>query len=322
MKFNLEREIRFINKEPGWALQEFDKEGEKIGSEYQPWDYSQCFTASELRYHHSIEIDEFKDSDDEKEYDPVEESEIIVAVLHPGYINNQHFEDVTSYSMFGTDREVKNFTLQIKKVEDDGEERCSLWGSVSYTYEIDYRYENTEDEVIVYLWLSPDRFRKIVDLIQDKQIETFIIRIGHVHGFYSDEPSISIDTENMKILPTLPSWEGEEMNLGSGLIAPVRLGEVGKFYMSILQRDILKSKQILLELNQSLESTDDHGELDSNQSLESTDDHGELEVEQQEHTDYLILAQLVRNEAALMKLRVPIWFIFVLLLLLLIKWIF
>lgn len=310
MEFNLEREIRFINKEPGWALQEFDKEGEKIGPEYKPWTHNNYFTASELRYHHSIKIDKLKDSDDEKEYDPVEQSERIEAILHPGwYINGQHLEHVTSYSMFGTDREVKNFTLQIKKVEDDGEERCSLRGSVSYTYEIDYIYETTEDEVVINLWLAPHRFTKVVGLIRDKQIEIFNIWIDFAHGFYSDEP-IEVYTKNMKILPTLPDWEGEEMTLGrSGMIAPLRLGEVREFYMSILQRDILKSKQVLLE-------------LDSNQSLESTDDHGEVEFEQQDHTDYLMLAQLVRNETALMKLRVPIWFIFVLLLLLLIKSIF
>jgi hypothetical protein len=44
--------------------------------------------------------------------------------------------------MFGTDRAIKHFELNIKPLADPAkQERRSAWGCVSYTSEVDFRYE-------------------------------------------------------------------------------------------------------------------------------------------------------------------------------------
>ena len=46
--------------------------------------------------------------------------------------------------MFGTDRAIKSFQLDIHPIADPAEqESCRAWGSVSYTTEIDFRNETT-----------------------------------------------------------------------------------------------------------------------------------------------------------------------------------
>lgn len=319
MDYHLEREIRLSEESKyknlySWSLQEFNEEGEKIGSDQVPWAWSLYFTASELRHHHSIEIDRSNESDDEKNNAPVEESETIYAILHPGICRDgKWLEDDTSYSMFGTNRRVKEFGLRIHKLEDDdGKERCSLWGCVSYTTEIDFRDETTEDIVEIYLWLAPNRFNRIVELIKDRRADIVQIRLGGVSGFYS-EWSPSISTNNIKILA---ASEDQKIIFPENCeIVPPRLGDVGEFNISITQRNMINPKQDLRG-------------IDINKLFEEPDDYEEEVYEGQEITESqpdkvsLLLTQLGRNEMALAKLRAPLWLIFIVLLLLLIKWIF
>jgi hypothetical protein len=45
----------------------------------------------------------------------------------------------------GTDRTVSTFQLYIEKLENGNEqERCTVWGNVSFTAEIDFDYSGTE----------------------------------------------------------------------------------------------------------------------------------------------------------------------------------
>ena len=146
MDYHLERKIRLCEDSENkslypWSLQEFNKKGEKVGNDQIPWRWSLYFTASELNHSRSIDFDKSNDSEGEEDNKPVEESEIISAILHPGRCNDgKWLENDTSYSMLGTDRRVKEFGLQIYKLEEgDDNERCNLWGCVSYTAETDLK---------------------------------------------------------------------------------------------------------------------------------------------------------------------------------------
>ena len=72
MDNHLERKIR-LSEEPeyknlySWSLQEFDGDGNKIGSDQVPWEWSLCFTASELRHNRYIQIEQPYGSEDEVE---------------------------------------------------------------------------------------------------------------------------------------------------------------------------------------------------------------------------------------------------------------
>ena len=315
---HLEREIRLSEESEynlySWSLQEFNEEGEKIGDDQVPWGRSLRFIASEFRYFHSIEIDSSDESDHEEDNEPDEEPELIYAILHPGIcIDGKRLKRDTSYSMFGTNRRVKQFGLQIHKLEESiDKERCNLWGFVNYTSEIDFLDYTTDDTVEIDLWLAPKRFNKLVEIIGARRADMVQVDLGRVSGFYSEWPP-SISTNNIKILTA--EKDQEIVFPDNCEIDPPRLGDVGEFNITIMQRDNINPKQDLRG-------------IDIYRLFEEPDDYKEEVYEEQEHPESqpdstsLLLAQLGRNEIALAKLRAPLWLIFIVLLLLLIKLVF
>ena len=180
---------------------------------------------------------------------------------------------------------------------------------MSYTTEIDFRDETTDDVVEIYLSLAPNRFNRLVELIKDRRADIVQIRLGRVSGFYS-EWSPSISTKNIKILTAL-----EDMKIifpNNCEITPPRLGDVGEFNISITQRNILNPKQDLRQ-------------IDMVKLFEEPDGYEEDVYERQGHAESqpdvtsLLLAKLGGNEIALAKLRTPLWLILFVLLFLLIK---
>jgi len=315
MDCHLERKIRLSEESEfkslySWSLQEFNEEGQKVGSNHVPWDWSLYFTASELRHHQSIEIHRSNGSDDEENNKPVEESETISAILHPGICRDgERLEDDTSYFMFGTNRRVKQFGLGIYKLEEsDDKERCALWGSVSYTTEIDFRDTTTDDTVQIYLWLSPNRFNNLVEIIKAKRADIVQVHLSRVSGFYS-EWSPSISTYNIKVLAA--SDDQEILCPDNCKIDPPRLGEVGKFNLSIIQRNCINPKQDLRGINID-KIFEEPGDFDEK-------DYEKGEAESRPDATPQLLAQLARNGLVLSKLNTPLWLIFIALLLLLFK---
>src|SRR5262249_39170533 len=60
-------------------------------------------------------------------------------------------------SMFGTDRSIQSFQLDIHPIADPAEqENCTAWDSVSYTVGIDGGNETTDDCIIFYMFVKPD----------------------------------------------------------------------------------------------------------------------------------------------------------------------
>ncbi len=315
MDFHLEREIR-LSEEPefknlySWSLQEFDGDGKKIGSDQIPWKWSLNYTDSELRHNIEIKIEQPCQLENEIEKNKiVEEYETITAILHPGVCNDgKWLKNDTYFSMFGTDRNIKHFGLNISKLDNEvSDERCNLWGCVSYTTEIDFRDETTDDTVQIYIWLSPERFNRLAELIKTQRADIFLVRLSEVSGFYS-EWSPSISTDNIKVLA---SADDQKIVCQDGCnITPPNLGEVGEFNLSIVQRSKLNPKQDLRSINiynlfEEPDEEEDEGEEDF--------------AETKPDANALLLVQLSRNELALAKLRTPLWLIFVLLLILSIK---
>lgn len=289
-----------------WSLQEFNNKGEKIGFDQIPWRWDLNFTASELRYHYSVNKN--KSNNDE---DSTQENEFITAILHPGICRDgQSLEDDVSYSMFGTNRIIKEFILRIQKIEDGGDnELCYLLGIVSYTTELDFRKITTDDTIDITLRLSPQRFNKIAELIKTQLIDILELALVGVPGFYS-EWSPSISTENIKILSA--QEEPVVIKKDGCKIDPPRLGEVIEFSLVIIQRHKLNLKQDLrgVNIDKLFYDFDDSSE-------ESIEKEGSQESQSDKAS--LMLSQLTRNEKALNQLRIPIWLIFIILCFLLIK---
>jgi hypothetical protein len=166
--FHLERGLR-LHTEPEhknlykWAIQEIDAQGKQLGRDQIPWQWTLYFTATSCVLTDSIEI-ESKFQSDESSPAPREiaQRQHIRVRLRPGcpWDEGDYFRE-TTFSMFGTDRTIKNFDLNIYPIADPAEqESCSAWGSVSYTTEIDFRDETTDDCVVFYLYVMPDTFAR------------------------------------------------------------------------------------------------------------------------------------------------------------------
>ena len=306
MDYNLENKILLSEESEykslySWSLQEFNKEDKKIGRDLIPWNWSVYFTASELCHNYSFGIHKSENANADIEPNKIKEN--IFGILHSGVCRDgKNLEAGIVYSMFGTDRRINHFRLTISKAENSWDkETCYIHGFVSYTAEVDFREETTNDDVYINLVLMPQQFNTIVELIKTKQLDILEIHLKNVSGFYSDwSPSVS--TNYIKILT---DSETHRVVMQEGCkINPLRLGSVSEFNMSITQRHILNPKQDLrgVDIDKLFEESEDYEEDDVQPSAEDK-----------------ILSQLAQNGEILKKLTTPIWLILIILCYLLIK---
>jgi hypothetical protein len=212
--------------------------------------------------------------------------------------------------MLGTDRKIKQFGLRISKAAKDNDEKCHIWGCVSYTAEIDFRDETVDDTVEIYLNLIPKQFDQIAEQLKFRQIDTFQVRLGGVSGFYS-EWSPSISTRNIKILA---ASDDQEVQTPEGCkIEPPRLGNVREFSLTVTERHKLDPKQDLrpIDIDKVFEDAEDYEE-------DFAEEYQEPEVDKSE----LLLVQLAKNEAVFARLSTPVWLIFFILCILLLTVLF
>lgn len=222
-----------------WAINEIDAHGQPIGSDQIPWPWSLHFTAASSALGDGIKIKSEKQI--EKNASPVPpkiaQEQVIRVKLQPGG-RRWNDEDETTFSMFGTERTIKNFELEIHPISDFAEhESCSAWGSVSYDFEVDFRHETTDDCIVFYLYVKPETFARYGAKIAHGLVDEIIFRVGFVSGFYS-EWSPGISTRDVKVLTgdhkvTLPP--------GSQFELP-RLGHVGEAALFINRRLELRKR--------------------------------------------------------------------------------
>jgi hypothetical protein len=228
--FHLERGLR-LHSNPehkrlyGWAINEIDAQGQQIGDDQIPWVWTLNFTATSCVLGDSIDIKPQYQMEETTSAQPkITQRQIIRVDLRPGHPWKD--DDETSFSMFGTNRTIKDFRLEIHSIADPAErESCKAWGSVSYTTEIDFRNETMNDCVIFYLFVTPDTFARYGAKIAHGLVDEMFLRVGSVAGFYS-EWSPSISTSNVKVLA---SGEEHKVTLPPDLkFETPRLGHVGE----------------------------------------------------------------------------------------------
>lgn len=301
-RIRLSQESKYKNLY-SWSLQEVSENGEQIGLDQVPWQWSLYFSASELRYTKEVSIQrESAPEDILRNSEGVSSAESISAVLHSGRPSADGiFEREAFYSMFGTNRQIKDFSLVIRPLEEvDSRDACAVWGCISYTSEIDFRTETEDDILQIYVGVSSERFNELRELVNHVRPDVFVIRLGRVAGFYS-EWSPSVSTNRIKVL-TGGSEHKVEVPDGCE-VDPPRLGEVGEFALTATSRNSLKLKR----------DSDESGEVDE---LAARNEEGFHEPEQGHDA---LTERLVRNQKALDRLKWPIWLIVVLLLLLVLK---
>lgn len=229
MDHHFERRVR-LDQEPEyknlyeWSLQEFDADDRKTTRDQIPWQHNSFFTCHEMRLIDSIGIEKDYRLNEEDRKTEIRERRYIYGSLTPGHPKDHAWLDHTSYSMFGTEREISKFDLRIQRMLDrEKQEYCQAWGSVSYTSEVDFRDETEDDCIVFYLFVNAETFARYESLIAASAVDEATFRVSGVAGFYSDwSPSIS--TSSIKVLT---GHKEHEVDIPEGcMIDPPRLREV------------------------------------------------------------------------------------------------
>jgi hypothetical protein len=204
-----------------WSLQEVGDDGKQIGGDLIPWSWSLDFVAFELSLTDKLNIESDYQAHRDSRKNVTKRTHGIVGKLRP---NGSGAIRKTSYSMLGTSRRISDFYLRIEELpEGETEPKCSVWGGVAFTAEIDFRNEKIEDSLSFTLQVPPELLAEYAAMITNSSLDGLFLRIGGVHGFYSDwSPSIS--TSAIKVLT---SGEEHKIELPEGWdFPPPRLGEV------------------------------------------------------------------------------------------------
>lgn len=288
-----------------WFLQEFDEEGKKIEGEQVGWLERCNFNITCLRLNESINIKrKFASPDSEKIISEIKEEEGIYGEMVP---DNKFI----SYSMFGTGRKINNFNFHISKVDKENPiEKAHLAGCIGFQTSVGFRNLDQDDFLELKLWVNPERFNKLVDIVKSQNSYFGRISLRGVQGFYSLW-SPEIDPRgDIKVLATnhCPSVHGEEYipdetqiikASDNSKIIPRRLGEIYEFDISIQQQN----KLIITP----------EKEDDSEQEEEKIEEP--IIPEPKDNGSELILAQLLHNQRATGKLLAPLWMIFIVIIL-------
>lgn len=240
MDFHLERGLR-LHTEPDykslydWAINEIDARGQEIGHDQVPWDWTLHFTATWCVLDDRIDIkSQFLIEETKPTPAEVAQRQTIRVQLSPGTPRDGDYFRKTTFSMFGTDRAIKSFQLNIQPIADSAEqERCTAWGTVSYTADVDFLDETIEDCIVFYLFVKPETFARYAVKISNGFVDEMLFSVGSVSGFYS-EWSPSISTRNVKVLTKGPE---QKITLPAGLqFEPPRLGDIGAAELYINRR--------------------------------------------------------------------------------------
>lgn len=268
-----------------WSLKEVDGEGKQVGRDLIPWAWSVSFTARDLVLAETLTLSSEMVPSSRDDGDPHTKREAtkrqsIRATLRP--LDLEPYCQ-TGFSMFGTVRALSKFELFIYELQErDGEERCVAWGSVSYTSEIDFREDTTDDVLVFNLFVRPDRFARYAERITDTTVDEVVFRVQGVAGFYSDwSPSITADS-----IKVLTNSEEHKIQIPADCtVKPPRLGEVAEaelhFHRIIrLERTETKESDEDEEpvIEPLIEETDTSSEREEPIPANPTVDHGPFKV--------------------------------------------
>lgn len=228
MDYHLDYRLR-LHTEPkykslySWAINEVEADGCPIDGDQIPWAWTLFFSATSCVLTSRLEIAaQLSLTGESEEPSRVETDQIIRMTLRPGMRMKGECVDDVTFSMFGTKRAIRDFTLEVRPLDGSTKmECCNAWGSVSYTSEVDFQNETVDDCIWFYLYVKQETFARYVTLINQRAIDTVLFSVGSVDGFYS-QWSPSISTNKVKVLvggdehkvDLPPDFQGKPPRLG------------------------------------------------------------------------------------------------------------
>jgi hypothetical protein len=318
MEYHLEKKITYTEHSGlyEWCLNELNANSEKDGRDLIPFRWSLYFTGSSLKLVSEVSKDqEYNDKNEEISTTIIRNKKAIEGVFHSGLVRDGPFliklKDKVSFSMMGTNRKIEDFSVYIVE-SSDGNEQCQIFGIPSHDWEVDFVSHTEPDFLQLHIFLATDKFAKIAEAIQAKQIDSATLRISGASGFYSDW-SPSITPSFIKVLTDSQKIEGHDDSFKIPLV-----GKVDSFNLALKTVNELNVKPDSQKFD--FEKAVEEPELDSNyldNVLKQAEDlhgdsHNAADTTNTQAT-HILIRQVVN------KLKIPLWLIVGLLILILLK---
>lgn len=305
MNYKLDREI-FVNYEPkykglySWCLNEFDENNKEIDKDLIPFSMSLYFIGSSLTVVRSLTLEDGH----------TQTKTTIVGTMHSGIcMDGENLTDDVNYSMFGTGRKIDKFNITLSQVNEGNAECCTLVGIPSWADDDDeIDWMGQPDYVCFNVRLSNDRFAELIRLFDSRLVDSVSLRASTVRGFYSDW-SPSIKTEFVKILTSEHKVEGLDVKK----FQPKVVGEVGSFELNFISLSKLNLKQgfsPLSNINKEFDNPSEEARLDQ---------EGQALVIQKSQSDDKFFNSIALAVRLTSGLKIPLWCIFSVLVLLLLR---
>lgn len=247
LKYQLDRRLRLLTEPEhkslySWAILEVDERGQVLGRDQIPWVWTLTFTATEVVLGDILNLKDGEKTEGRVDsWSERSQSRVIRCKMRPGdsHSDKDWFRR-TTYKMFGTDRILQQFQLDITALDTEEEdEECRAWGFVAYEYR-DIRTQSDDDMVGFNLQVKPATFARYAQRIAEGSADEIVLSVGMVSGFYSDW-SPDVVTQDVKILA--PGKE-QAIELPVGVeFEPPRLGRVGEVRLYINTARVAKTLQ-------------------------------------------------------------------------------
>jgi hypothetical protein len=245
LDYDLEYGLRYKSAEEvkhsglyGRAVVEVDEAGRQVGEDMIPWGWTLTFQAFDLAVSDRLSFDSVSGIGNALSQRDMSHRFGIHAKLKPGHSNARFRRDTPTYRLFGTQRPLKEMTLDITPVADPADEGLTAWASASYMMETDFRNERQPDCLCFYFRVSQAVFDRYIWNLGQGLVTELIMSVGFVDGFYA-EWSPSITTHEIKILAS-----EEHPIVGAEGVDLPRIGNVGNFEVAMNGQGLLKRQSV------------------------------------------------------------------------------
>lgn len=230
------------------VIQEFDSEGNQIGSDWFRFVGDCCFRFENAKEFVSMsgKIDGWWEGRTDSANVPITSSEEEFRIDLKPYDEDSEIE----YSIFGTTRKIDKFSLWVRHSRD---EKCEVSAGP--------RGWVAQDYLEIELDLKVDRFRRLADAIVSEDIRDIFLQISTVPGFYSPW-TMGTASSQIKILGderTHPLPTFDQFEAGS---QPLRCGRPLEYEIRWMSRSDIEKVDALSEAEKELDDIYDQKEAE------------------------------------------------------------
>jgi len=309
MEYLQERKIK-INRDTeyknlySWCLNEFDEKNPSIQrQDLIPFNWRFWFTGTSLQLSNKLTVTR----DWKTDTSDASKSKSIYCNFYSGIcLDGKNLTRDVSFSIFGTARKITEFNVTIDELKDStAEEVCWFFAFPSYVSEgTDFQKEIEPDYAGFSIQLKAEKFNELVKLIENRSIDSVRLSISKIDGVYA-QWTPTITTQYAKILTLDNIVDDVDLKEFEG----TTVGKVGEFDISFITHSKLNIKQDSRSIDFNNEFNNDEDEDDVEKSFFNTP---KIIPNNNDANLYQII-KLFNN------IKIAVWFVFVALLLLLLK---